>query len=539
MSLGTLLATIFYGAMFVALGYFLHKLVWFVQLRRVQGELVREAVERLEGVTEASMSTWERRADASWLGAPRRTSDASPYRYAERIEENLESVRETIVSSAQAIGDRFVQALHTRLPEDEIECTILTLPRIEGAPRNIRLSMGFPLVRRPKPPDDALYELEVRSRYGLVPRLLAFLLGAADVVYSSQHLARISHNTQVPIGVILRRLSLVALILWVVILDIAFGARAWLIEEVARELEGVELGWTSELGSLIAQNLPTLLALGIWLAAYGGLYLGLYLFLRHRSQIQLRRLRQMRETSTEQIEGIFAQHVESLLDWGQEYGRALDDQIRIAVRQSEMLLDLTIDSLRRRLANPRLIELANGIREDLFRRLPESSRKLQDELTTGKHSLRHYLWPRESEMRHQVQIAQYRAAWGELSMAMTELRGARPAPALAMRLWRSLVRYTSMFPEIFGAEIREALHRAYSEITAGVVDATDRDLLMLDTRLDELGRSLEEKLAVTRSLVLSQIGLTERAIEADVATLSAEILRLREQARLEAMAFEI
>jgi hypothetical protein len=71
------------------------------------------------------------------------------------------------------------------------------------------------------------------------------------------------------------------------------------------------------------------------------------------------------------------------------------------------------------------------------------------------------------------------------------------------------------------------------------VAETDRDLVALDKRLGELERSLNEQLAAARGLVEGRVELTYGQMAATVAALSAEIISVREQARLEAMAFEI
>ena len=61
----------------------------------------------------------------------------------------------------------------------------------------------------------------------------------------------------------------------------------------------------------------------------------------------------------------------------------------------------------------------------------------------------------------------------------------------------------------------------------------------LDRRLDELADGLEEQLALAAALLETQVELAEQGMEAEVAELAAELLEVREGARLEAMAFEI
>ena len=138
--------------------------------------------------------------------------------------------------------------------------SVLTMPRVDGAPSDVKIEITFPRIRRPRPPAEDLYTLEVRSRYGFWKRALVFVLGAADVVYSSSHVARMSQNAQVPLGVIFRRLSLVAVILGAIVVDIAFSLRARLIEWVDAllgeppHLAGV-LGDLGELVDLAANRL--------------------------------------------------------------------------------------------------------------------------------------------------------------------------------------------------------------------------------------------------------------------------------------------
>lgn len=534
-----ILAYAFYGLMFASLAYFLHKVAWFVRFRALQGQLVDAALERLEEGALKTISEWDKSADASWFGTERPLDDPSPTRYVRRIEDNLARVQETIGESHVLVEDKLVDALERPLPADTKKQPILRVPRLDGPPTDVEVDLRFDALRPTRAPNKELYELEVRSRYGVVRRLLAFLLGAADVVYSSQHVARMSQNERVPIGLILRRLSLVAVILLAVLLDVTFGLRAWLIELATEHLAGLRLELSGSFGELVNDNLPTLVALGAWLAAYGALYFGLYLYLRRKSQLYLRRLHEMRRGADAETESLRQRHVEELLDWAADYGHALDETALITVRQCEMLLGRTMHRLRRRVASPALVEHGGAVRDALFAHLPEASRDLKDRSTDHEQSLRHWLWPQAREMRHHIEIAQYRLAWQHISLTLTELRGERPDPEVAHELWRSLVRYASMFPDLLSDEVRSEFRASYASTLRNVVLETEADLVELDRRLTEFGRSLEEKLAVVVPLVENRIELAEQAIEADLARLAAEVLRVRERARLEAMAFEI
>lgn len=539
MSVGTVFVYLFYAAMFVALAYFIHKLVWFVRFRRLQEELVARATARLEGGVQTHLTAWENEMDASWHESDGSSRDPSPERYVRRVEETLLRILDTIRESRTPIKPPFVQALLGHPPADQDELLVVSIPTTKGALMDVRLSMRFPQIGRPQPPADELYEIEADSRYGLLPRLLAFFLGAADVLYSAQHVAKMSQNAQMPAGVMIRRLSLVALVLVVVVFDIAFGVRRRLIEAIEPHADSLVLGFGGSLGALLDEHIATLAGLGVWLAGYGVLYFGLYLFLRRRSQMHLRRLRKMREGSSAMVDAIHDRHVREVVQWGRSYARSLDEQVLITLRQAEMLVGRAIHRLRRRFAGKELLEIASKVRDALFTALPESSRSLQDVATTHPHSWRHYLWPRVQEMRYHVQLAQYRHAWQQLSVTLTELRGERPDPRLARELWRALVRYAEMFPEIVPSGIHAALDRAYERASRRLVEESDDDLRELDRRLSELARSLGEKLEVVASLVDSRVELAEQMVEADVARLTAEVLHLRERARLEAMAFEI
>src|SRR6185436_13736507 len=125
--------------------------------------------------------------------------------------------------------------------EPEVTGTVLSVRRLSRTPPEryeVAFELALPAVASPAPPDKKLFELKLKSRYGFVRRAIVFFSGAADVVYSSQHVARMSQNVHVPTGVLVRRLSLVLLVLAVVLVDLAFGARAALGELVESLLHG-------------------------------------------------------------------------------------------------------------------------------------------------------------------------------------------------------------------------------------------------------------------------------------------------------------
>jgi len=101
------------------------------------------------------------------------------------------------------------------------------------------------------------------------------------------------------------------------------------------------------------------------------------------------------------------------------------------------------------------------------------------------------------------------------------------------------VRLARMFPEVIPAEVLEDLGTAHDRMLEAVVAETERDLEELDRRLDDLARGLGETLASVTPVVESMVDLTSEAIREEMSEYTSEILRVRELARVEAMAFEI
>ena len=244
----------------------------------------------------------------------------------------------------------------------------------------------------------------------------------------------------------------------------------------------------------------------------------------------------------EEAERMRAIHREThgeLVRWARAYGRSLDGAVEISLRHAETLIDHDIHRLRRRIAGPSLFEGAKTIADSLFLRLPESRGEVQDVATLQKHSLRHYLWPRAEEMSYQARFAEYRAAWQHLLLSMSQLRGERPDPTEAHALWQSAITYATVFAPLVPAGTADSLRQAYTQMVTECVAETERDLADLDRRLAELKRSLDGQLELGRTLVQSKVELANQKVQGAVAEMAAEIIRVREQARLEAMAFEI
>ncbi|MFT3776589.1 MAG: hypothetical protein QM820_65455 [Minicystis sp.] len=175
------------------------------------------------------------------------------------------------------------------------------------------------------------------------------------------------------------------------------------------------------------------------------------------------------------MDKIDQRHVAELVRWGAEYGRSLDSAVEITVRHAEQLIDHHAHRLRRRIAGPALLEASKTIADCLFLKLPESKGELEDVATTQEHSISHYVWPRAVEMDYQVRLAQYRAAWQQLSLAVSDLRREQPDPVLAHELWRSATAYAHAFAPLVPTGMADQLRQAYAQMVTECVAETDRD----------------------------------------------------------------
>ncbi|MEO7331968.1 MAG: hypothetical protein ABI193_25550 [Minicystis sp.] len=537
----------FYGATILALVFFIHKVLWLVHYKRIQGALVREAVTRLREGNEAALAEWEDFARTCWANALGKAEVANATTFIRRVEEGLGRLRSDLKSSRKSIEELLTHALSAGTSSPK-RGTIFSLRRLTGSDTEERLSvemdLRFSAVTLPRPPDKRLYELKVASRYSLLRRALVFFSGAADVVYSSQHVAMMSQNVHLPTSVLVRRLSLVFLVLAVVAIDIVFGVRTWLGAVINGWINGPppaagQAAKQATEGGVLGDHLGSILAFGAWMAAYGVIYLLLYFLIRRRYQVSVRRLREMMVAEGERMRGIHKRHHGDLLRWGRAYGRSLDSAVEITLRHAETLIDHVSHRLRRRVAGSALFDGAKAIADSLFLRLPESRGEVQDVATLQKHSFRHYLWPRAEEMSYQVRFAEYRAAWQHLELSMGDLRREQPDPNQAHELWRSAVAYATIFAPLVPSGTAESLRHAYAQMVTESVSHTDKDLADLDRRLGELERGLSDQLECARALVESKVELANQQVQGAVAEMAAEIISVREQARLEAMAFEI
>lgn len=526
-----LLAIAFYALTLGAVAFFLHKVLWFLRYRKLQEKLVARALERLTEQADTTVVRWDQGAEVSWSEASR--GDSSPTDYVRKVEDALARLDTELVSGHEPLSPRFVAAV---LEEREAErVTVLRVPQRKGPPKDVAVVLHFPTVPDPVVPPDSVFELQVRSRYGFGRRMLAFFFGAADVVYSSQHMVRMSQDPNVPKGLLLRRLSLVLLILVAFAVDIGFGVRHHLVDLSERWLRRHTELMQGDLG----EYLPTALGLGLWLTAYGALYVTLFVILRRRSLLHVKELARLRASYKERIADLRDEHLGALTRWARDYGRTLDDAVLLARSQGQLLVERSRHRLRRRVASPRLLDLAGEVAQCFFAKLPESATNLEDVATMQKHSVAHAIWPRASEMKYQVEIAKYRHAWRDVEHCLSALRGEHPDPELAGQLWRSLVRYARMFPEVVPEDLFTRLQEAHGDTVGRIVKETEAELDELEEQLAEVASALGHTLESVPSLVETRVELTTQSMNAAVARFVGGALRVREQARLEAMAFEI
>lgn len=539
-TMATVFVAVFYGVMLLSLVYFIHKVMWFLRFRQLQASLAANALAKLTGRAETTVVRFEQGADVSWSEVAQ-GRDRSPIDYVKRIEARLQAMMEELTSSRRARVDDFVASLdeNPTTPRERRAC-VLEVPRVSGEPREVHIDLHFPPVIVVGQPDETLFKLEVRSRYGVAPRLFAFVLGAADVVYGSRHVMRISQNASVPVAVLMRRLGLVVIVLLALIGDFAFSVRLRLVDWAAREVaHGLRVPLHGAFGHWLNDHLATVLGLSLWLLLYGAFYLSIYVVLFVRSHRNLRELRAMELDLPRVTADIEARHRNQLVAWAREYGASLDEATNVACKQALMLIQRTVHRLRRRIANRALLAQSDRMAAAFFAKLPESSKGLRDVATEQPHSRLHYLWPRANEMQYHVQLAQYREAFQQLEAGGQQLRGRRPDPVQAEETWRNLVRLARMFPEVVPPDALEELRTAHARMLEAVAAETERELEDLDRRLDELAHGLGETLASVTPVVESMVDLTSEAIREEMSEYTSEILRVRELARVEAMAFEI
>src|SRR5690606_8928492 len=113
----------------------------------------------------------------------------------------------------------------------------------------------------------------------------------------------------------------------------------------------------------------------------GALYVALFLVLRRRSYLHVKALERLRASYKERIADLRDEHLGALARWARDYGRTLDDAVLLARSQGQLLVERARHRLRRRVASPRLLDLAGDVARRFFAKLPESATNLEDVAT--------------------------------------------------------------------------------------------------------------------------------------------------------------
>src|SRR5690625_3323367 len=172
---GERLTLAFYGVMVRALLDFLHKVAWFIQFRSLQSRLVARAIARMGKTPDQPLLRGDVGADGSWHESG--TGDRNPEAYIARIEGEIRDAMTKSALSLKRLKETIVDEVLDR-PHEQMELVALELHRLREQPMRIAIVDEIPAIRMPEPPDESLFELEIRSRYSIKERLLTFILGA-------------------------------------------------------------------------------------------------------------------------------------------------------------------------------------------------------------------------------------------------------------------------------------------------------------------------------------------------------------------------
>jgi len=545
-SVVSIVSTIFAALSIGVLLFFIHKVIWLVRYKRLQHWLMGEAATTLQSNQEQTLPQWDEFAAAAWRTARGPHDDQpteGPAAYVHAVEAELGSAISACEARSVSLPELLTEVLQAGAQPQARARVVLELPaprvpQHDAQPQVAVIQLTAPALNPPPPPAASLFELDVRSRYGFFRRALVFFAGLADVVYSSAHLAKLSQYSHVPTATIFRRLSLVVLLVVGIILEVILGMR--------KKLEGLldayvvhGRQWVEGLPAWLKDNMASILALVLWTAAVAFIYFSVYFIIRRRYQAHLKALEQLRVEQHHRLQAIYEKHHGDLLSWAADYGATLDAAIELTARHITMLGEHFCQRVRRRIAGDKLLERARQLSDALFAQLPEASGRLQDAVTTKKTSFRHALWPRREEMTDVVVQAQYRDAWQTIQLMLNELRLGQPDPEQVDAFWRQLVVYTLSFADALPADAIEQLRAAYLRVVEQTSEQTDRDLVQFRQSTAELVGHLNQQLAAATPLLEAQVELARQRMNADGAKFEAEVIRARERARLEAMAFEI
>lgn len=529
----------FYALNVGATVFFLHKVLWLVRYKRLQAILIEEAGARIAASQARRVDAFDRFAEGVWRAVPDAMGAESLGGYVARADELLRDVRRSLRTSRASIRALAMDAAAS--PSDRTaRGTALSYPRTgTGAVREVRWEIAIPPLLATRRLDPQLYTLKTKSRYGFWRRALVFFAGIADVVYSAQHVALMSQNPHAPTGVLVRRLSLVLLLVVLILSDLALGLRKMLSAWIEDRYGAPDLGAFGDAGAFVSAHFGTLAGVVLWTAALSLVYFTAAVLVRRSSRQWQKRLSAMRAGEGARLAAMHAEREEQLARWLDGFTESLDRAVDLGARHAALLVDYHRGRLRRRVVETSPVRAAKLIAAALLAELPEASGELTDRATTERRSWMHHVWPREEEMRVEVEMAQMRAAWQDIERSLARLSSPRPDPEAIDGLFRRLIMYAGAFRAMLPDGMSDELREGYRATVVALVAETQVDLDDLDARLEEIAARLTEQLATAGSLVRFQVEMTNHEIEAGVNKLASEVLATRERARLEAMAFEI
>src|SRR5690242_3077335 len=105
------ISPLFYTATILALIFFIHKVLWLVQYKRVQTALVIRAVEHLHSGNSQAMREWEEFSRTCWSSIAGDTTIENPVQFVHRVEDALAKFRAEIKASRRSIEGTLVKAL--------------------------------------------------------------------------------------------------------------------------------------------------------------------------------------------------------------------------------------------------------------------------------------------------------------------------------------------------------------------------------------------------------------------------------------------
>ncbi len=540
----SVVSTAFVVASVGALLFFIHKVIWVVRYKQLQRLLIGQAAEQRRQTEQSLLPEWDEFAAKCWRvvrADGNATGFHGPEAYVDHVETVLANALHGAQSSRVALKPLLQQVVETSSTEAE-QPTVHEVLRVpigaQAAPLTASLRLAPPRLDEPEPVESSLYELNIKSRYSFIRRALVFCAGIADVVYSSQHIAKMSQYSHVPLGIIIRRLSLVVLLVTGIILEVVVGLRSRL-EPLLQEHVLSQWAWTRGLDDKLGGNLASVAMLLLWTGTIASIYFTLFLLLRRRHRKRLKALEQLQRDQPRRLADIRQKHLTELVSWAEGYGQTLDAAVELTATHITMLGRHYASRVRRRLCTGPLVRWAQRISDRLFRELPECEGKLQDKVTTEKHSFRHLVWPRAKEMQPIIEIARYREAWQRIELTLNELRRGQPAPEGVSEFWRQLVISAEVFRNVLPEDTLSELRAGYLSSVEQISEQTGKDVQTFGHATRELVGHLDEQLSAATPLLRARIELANRRIRAAVGKYEAEVIRAREQARLESIAFEL